>query len=393
MAVCGKHQYQVEAVQEISQNRILDLFTCYQPCVGYEALAFYLTLLSESRIRSDLREHTRLCKLTGMDIRQIDAARIKCEQFALIKTYVSKDESVYFYEVNAPLSAKDFLQHDVFGRLYLSRIGSKETEVTSASVFKPHHSTRNLTEISAPFDASLLRNWDKEKEVEYASVQPEQLVSFPSRRGFDMELFLSISTNLTFPYQARTKENLELICDLGALYGIKEERMRILVGHCINSSTEQLNEEMFRKLASYEQPVMKNEPKNKYDLPPVLFLQKIQGGVNVTQIDKRILEYLMRDMHFSHEVTNVLVEYVLSVSDNRLVRSFVESVASTWVRNKVSTVEEALKMAENKPVQRQTKKAVRKVELPKYMNEMTDSKEMTSEERQRLDELMNQLEE
>lgn len=133
--------------------------------------------------------------------------------------------------------------------------------------------------------------------------------------------------------------------------------------------------------------------KNKYDLPPVLFLQKIQGGVNVTQIDKRILEYLMRDMHFSHEVTNVLVEYVLSVSDNRLVRSFVESVASTWVRNKVSTVEEALKMAENKPVQRQTKKAVRKVELPKYMNEMTESKEMTSEERQRLDELMNQLEE
>ena len=393
MACCGKNQYQIEVVHEISKERILDLFTCYQPCIGVEAVCFYLTLLSESRIHSQIREHTRLCKITGMDIKQIDAARIKCEQFALIRTYISSDESSYFYEVHAPLSAKDYLQHDVFGRLYLSRIGAKETEVTSASVFHPQHSYRNLVEISASFDASLLKNWDAAKEVEYAQVQPEQLSVYPQRSGFDMDLFLSISTNLTFPYQARTQKNLNLIADLGALYGIKEERMRIVVGHCINNATEQLNTDMLKKMASYEQPELKHEPKNKYDMPPVLFLQNIQGGVNVTQIDKRILEYLVTDMHFSSEVTNVLVEYVLSVSENRLVRSFVESVAATWLRNKVNTVEDALKMAENKPVRRTSAKSNRKASMPKYLESNTASSELSDEERELLLQKLSQLEE
>ena len=391
MALCAKNSYQIELPYEISNQRIFDLLTCYEPCIGMEAVNFYLLLVSESRIHTSFCEHTRLCKLSGMDIKVLDAARIRCEQFSLIRTYISKDETQYVYEVLPPLSAREFLKHDVYGRLYLSRVGAKEAEVTSSSLVKSVHLHDKLVDISASFDASLLKNWDNEKEVEFSNVQSEKALNLKRQKGFDMELFLSLSTALTFPYQARTQENLDLISDLGALYGISEERMRILVGHCINNATERLNQDMLKRMASYEKVTMAHEPKNKYDMPPVLFLENIQQGISVTQVDKRLLEWLMSEMHFSPEVINVLVEYVLSINENRLTRSFVESIASSWLRNKVSTVEDALKMCDVKPVKR-TARTSRKAVMPKY-EKTNDQRELNEEEKQRLMQALSQLEE
>ena len=393
MALRAKHQYQIECTQEISKERILDLYTCYQACIGHKAVSFYLTLLAESQVRTTQREHTRLCRLASMDIRQIDHARVRCEQFGLIRTYVNQDETAYLYELNCPLSAKEFLSHDVFGRLYLSSVGAKDAALTSSMVYPGRTSNRNMKEISAAFDVSLMSSWDAEKEVEYSTVQKEAEVQYDKRKGFDTDQFLALSTNLTFPYQARTKENLQLISDLGALYGITEDRMRILVGHCVNNATSTLNEDMLRRMASYEKPEIKHEPKNKYDMPPVLFLENIQGGISVSQVDKRLLESLMREMHLSHEVINVLVEYVLSINENRLTRSFVESIASVWVRNKVTTVEEALKMAQNTPVKKPAVKPVRKASVPKYMEHSDSDSKISDEERNRLLSSLSQLEE
>ncbi|MBR5207184.1 MAG: hypothetical protein IKV65_01655, partial [Erysipelotrichaceae bacterium] len=198
MALRAKHQYQIECTQEISKERILDLYTCYQACIGHKAVSFYLTLLAESQVRTTQREHTRLCRLASMDIRQIDLARVRCEQFGLIRTYVNQDETAYLYELNCPLSAREFLSHDVFGRLYLSSVGAKDAGVTSSNVYTAKLSTRNLKEISAPFDVSLISSWDAEKEVEYSTVQKETEVHYNKRNGFDTDQFIALSTNLTF---------------------------------------------------------------------------------------------------------------------------------------------------------------------------------------------------
>ena len=393
MALRAKILYQIEGIQDISKERILGLFTCYQACIGHNAISFYLTLLSESRIQAAQREHTRLCRLTSMDIRQMDAARIRCEQYSLIKTYMNEEETMVFYELQMPLSAREFLLHDVFGRLYLSRMGMKDTGLTSSSVLSAKQPKRPMKDISAPFDASLISLWDQEKEVEYSKVTQEKEVVIPVKHGFDTEQFLSETSSLIFPYQARTQENLELISDLGALYGISEDRMRILVGHCVNNASNSLNQDMLKRMASYEKPEIKHEPKNRYDIPPVLFLENIQGGVSVTQVDKRLLEYLALQMHFSQEVINVLIEYVLKINENKLVRSFVESVASSWLRSNVATVEDALRMTEMKPQSKTVKKPVRKAALPEYMTAKKETSAMSEEERSQLMNQLNQLEE
>ncbi len=393
MALRAKILYQIKGIQDISKERILDLLSCYQACIGHNAISFYLTLLAESRMGTSAKEHTRLCRLASMDIRQLDAARIKCEQFGLIKTYSNQDETILLYELMMPLCAKEFLLHDVFGRLYLSNMGMKDASLTSSVMLQQNHLNHQMKEISAAFDVSLLSNWNNEKEIEYSTVQKETEVKFPTRAGFDIEMFLSQMTNLVFPYQSRTTENLALIADLGALYGISEDRMRILVGHCVNNATGTLNKDMLKRLASYEKPEIQHEPKNKYDIPPVLFLENIQGGVNVTQVDKRLLERLSLDMHFSQEVINVLIEYVLRINENKLVRSFVESVASSWLRNQVKTVEDALKMTEVKVQSKSSVKSGRKAVLPKYMENRQSESQMSDEERNQLMNQLSQLEE
>lgn len=54
----------------------------------------------------------------------------------------------------------------------------------------------------------------------------------------------------------------------------------------------------------------------------------------------------MIDLNMNPGVVNVLIDYVLRINNNKIVKSFVESIASQWVRNKIETVEDAMKIAE-----------------------------------------------
>lgn len=69
-----------------------------------------------------------------------------------------------------------------------------------------------------------------------------------------------------------------------------------------------------------------------YDLPPVAFLQSKQNGVPVQDSDKRTIEKLITEMKMDPKVVNILLEHVLSISDNKLVPSFVASLAAAWIR-------------------------------------------------------------
>ena len=112
--------------------------------------------------------------------------------------------------------------------------------------------------------------------------------------------------------------------------------------------------------------------KDPYDLPPASFLQSKQNGAELTYNDKKILERLSLEMHFSPVVINIMIEYILKESDNRLVNKFVDMVAGEWARDGVSTKEEAL--AETKKVlkKKNTYQSHVKVEMPEYMKQQKE---------------------
>ena len=58
------------------------------------------------------------------------------------------------------------------------------------------------------------------------------------------------------------------------------------------------------------------------------------------------------------EVVNVLIEQCLENTNQKLSKDYVEKVATTWIRQKVETLEDALKQKENQNFSK--KKAVKK---------------------------------
>ena len=103
---------------------------------------------------------------------------------------------------------------------------------------------------------------------------------------------------------------------------------------------------------------------------------------------------LVSELKMPPQVVNVLLEYVLKISDNRLVRSFVESVAAAWMRNGVDSVDKAI--AETKKPRRPRAAVQRRDVLPDYYQQSSQaaSQEVTEDfNREEFEEIRRQLRE
>ena len=91
-------------------------------------------------------------------------------------------------------------------------------------------------------------------------------------------------------------------------------------------------------------------------------------------------------MHFSPEVINVMIEYILKRSQNRLVKQFVDMVAGEWARDGVKTREDAIKETNKKNPK--WNKTMEKA-LPEYLKE--EKKEEVKVSKEELKEVQNLL--
>ena len=73
------------------------------------------------------------------------------------------------------------------------------------------------------------------------------------------------------------------------------------------------------------------------------------------------------DMHFSNTVINIMLEYILQVSQNRLSPKFVDMVASEWARDGIETKEQALLETKKKLQTVKSGRIPAKIEVPEYM--------------------------
>lgn len=399
MELKGKDTYKIEMNHELTKSMFQSLMLCYQACIGSTAVSLYLTLAMEAVGQRSFESHQRLCAIMGIDIIALQMAREKCEEVNLLSTWHQPSDSKdnYVYVLNPVLSIEQFLSHDVLGRRYMQIAGAKNSEITQSRILYNAFDKKDYSNVSKRFDPSVLNSWNKDDEIKFNRVKPAYRFNKNKNTHieFDYDTFLSQSSNLTFPIEARTQEALEVIGELATVYGISADRMRILVGHSINNSTNVLNIQKLKNLASYEKPKEKKS-KNPYDISPAQFLMNLQNGAPITTADGRLLEYLISTMKMKQEVVNVLIEMILKHHDNRLSRSYVEKVASTWVRNQVDTLEKALEAAKQTtdyPARRSLKNTT---VLPKDFEEnkerKTSSEEITDEEIKALRERMKRLE-
>jgi len=94
------------------------------------------------------------------------------------------------------------------------------------------------------------------------------------------------------------------------------------------------------------------------------------------------LTRLVSELRLNPDVVNVLIEHILAKNNQRLNKAYVEKVAVTWSRLKITTVEEALKELENEQGNvRSGGKKKREDVLPQ---EVTSDRELTDEEKRRI---------
>ena len=207
-----------------------------------------------------------------------------------------------------------------------------------------------------------------------------------------------------------TKDTKELLYKLSFIYDFDNEKMSELIRNSlsekriIDKSLLKMNSrkvyqfEHYGKLPSLlyrSQPEYLRKPSGETSkkakiiyqfetTTPYDFLLSKYNGARPTKQDTATLEYLLLDMNLNPGVVNVLVDYVLKINNNKLTRSFVESIAGQWAKSKIETVESAMSFAEkeykNMKKYKQTKVTKNIEEKPVWFKEnISESKASDSE--------------
>ena len=371
MDIRPRDTYKVESHVDLSAETVRSLTVLYQPLIGGDGVLIWLTLASEAESSRTQDTHQRLFSLMDMHADTFERARARLEEYMLVRSYVREGENrnSYVYVLNQPMRAQDFFESNVFTARYIKAVGQKQFELTTSRLEAGTVSLQGYKDITRAVRNTKEENLDN--DVHYTKIrQKYTFAGDDTTINFDYEHFIAITSVLVFPAELRTQENLYLIGKLATVYGLSPERMCILVSRCVSIDTMEFNGEKLKVLASRQQPDI-TKARDPYALSPVSFLQAKQNGAAVSLTDRHILEHLSMDMKFSNEVINVMIEYILKISDNRLNPKFVDMVAGEWARDGISTKEQAL--LETKKQLKTNAKHI-SVKVPEYYRKQQEGK-------------------
>lgn len=317
------------------------------------------------------------------------------EQYLLVKTYYRAVDDQYVYQVFMPKEGNTFLRHEVFGRLYLKQMGKQVYEFNKLCFAHDLEDKEEYQEITMPFENIIKDQWKDSEEENFQKLKPDEddmqrMSDIPL--SFNYDRFLTGYSKTLFPLTCRNQKNLRLIGELATIHGISEMDMRKYVSQSMNLKDNTLNAELLkRKVRNAKRSVMVDlDVKNPYALPPVRFLQSKQHGIEVSRSDAYLIETLITDFKMKPEVVNVLIEYVLEKTNQRFSKSYVEKIASVWVRLNIDTSEKALahiKEEEQKPIK------TKKKELPEWFQQEDEGSEKANKtvDDKELEEMMERL--
>ena len=95
-------------------------------------------------------------------------------------------------------------------------------------------------------------------------------------------------------------------------------------------------------------------------------------------------------MNLKPGVVNVLLDYVLKINNNKLIKNFVVLIAEQWSRSKIETVEDAMEFAEKeyKKTKNNNKQLKKKEEKPEWFNKEIKEEKASEEEINEISELL-----
>ncbi len=333
----------IEMNKEMTCSLYSALQLLYLPLIGEQAYLFYTTLVALKESQLKVTNHHLLQKLCGFSEEAMEKARIKCEEFLLIRSYYHSKEHRYLYVLDVPMKPSRFLGHEVFGRLFLETMGEDVVSLYKLHMNAKRKSRHGYEEISASWQQTIQNNWNDDKEKVFLSTKEEmdQLGYEHLHVMFDESLFLSGLSDMVFPKKERTRKNLRMIAYIATIYGINEKMMKSLIAKGIVLPDNTFSAEKLKKACLSTKAKYVSDTKDPYTLPPRRFLEYRQHGVPLGKADILLIEKLMREYRLQPEVVNVLLDTCLQKSNQRIIGTSVERMAGSWMRLEIDTIEKA----------------------------------------------------
>lgn len=362
----------IEVCGEMTMEHLASFQMLYTPLIGTDATTLYHTLLGIGTRHAKIKNHLLIANISKLSMEVIEKSRRLLEQYLLLKTFYDALHDAYVYQLFMPKNGNDFLRHEVFGRLYMKEMGKQVYEFTKLCFAHTIEDKQGYQEITMPFENVLKEDWQDEEEAMFKAMKPKQDMLYQNdvALSFNFDRFLTGYSTMLFPLTARSGENLRMIGELATIHGISEMEMRKLVSQCMDLKTNKLKVELLKKKARNKKPMMEDlNEKDPYKLPPVIFMQRKQGGIKVSSADKYLIETLIREFKMKPEVVNVLIEFVLETTNQRFTRNYVEKVASVWIRLGIDTCEKALQQIEAEKTAKKPKAKAENKQLPTWFHD------------------------
>ena len=390
----------------------LNLINFYEPIIGPIAVSLYLTLINDESTFT----HHHLMTILKSDIRTIVDARSALEAIGLIKSYVKCDDNIndYIYEIYAPLSASSFLNHPVLGVLLLNNIGQDEFKELLNKYKKISFKKDGYEEITKTMNDTFKITNSNILDVE---IKENKVLDINLNQDYDYDLLISFLPKGLVNEKTFTKSIKDLIIKLSYVYDINISKMSELISMSLDDigiiSKEKLKDNAkksyeFNNNGTLPTIVYRTQPdylkKPTGDISPIGkmiqvfentrpydFLKAKNKSANPSKREVDILSTLAIEYDLTPGVINVLIDYTLRVNDGKLVKNYLESIASTWKRKGIKTVEEAmndLKKNHKKNIKEKKVTTKKEIEAPSWINSNPEAIELDSEELKLLEEEM-----
>lgn len=401
-----------------NDRRILTML--YQPIIGSAAVNLYFTLwsfLDKNEIKSLEWTHHHLMVNMGLKLDYIIEAREKLEGIGLLKTFFKKDSvNKYVYELYSPISAYDFFSNPVLSVALYNNLGKQEYEKTVTFFKIPRVIMNGYEEITCKFNDIFDVSASDFTDIS-SDIRRENRIGFYVDPKFDIDNVISLIPEEMLNHRSFTKEIRDLIYKLSFVYDLNQDNLRYIISNSINEKhniDRNLLRENAKKYYNFENAgklpslIYRNQPEYLRNpvgdtskrakaiyyfetTSPYNFLFEKNNNTVPSSRELKIVEGLMVDFNLNPGVVNVLIDYVLRINNNKLVKSFVDSIASQWVRSKVETVEQAMKLAEKEYKSKKTvsnSKKVTTTSVPEWFNkDVSESNVSSMEENEFLDKL------
>ena len=413
--------YQVINKSLLNESDKLVLSMLYMPIIGNVSISLYLSLYNELKANSyisvELTHHHLMTNL-GINLRELKEARMKLEGIGLLKTYYMEGSvNSYIYELYSPISANEFFNHPIFNIVLYNNLGKEEYDRVLNYFKLPSINLKGYTEITSPFDMTFKSKNYTNFEIENNDIINKEKAKLNYYYDFDFDLLISSMPKNLFNPKTLNKINKELIRDLSFLYDLDPYSMSEIVKISLNEFGMIDKESLRKNVRKYYQynnsnrlpslvfktqpdylmsPKGDNSPRGKMikvfeTISPYKFLKSKNNGVKPSE-----REGLLVDFKLNPAVVNVLVDYVLRINNKKLVKNYIETIASQWKRLKIETAKEAMEQAEKEykkykktiVVKEQSKK---KDILPSWFNKEIKKEELTEEEKREFEELVKEF--